>query len=651
MPDEPSPEFYRLQEALAGRYSLERELGRGGMGIVYLAHEVSLDRPVAIKILPPELAAKPAARERFLHEARTAARLSHPNIVPIFAVDEVDEFVLFAMAYIDGESLGDCIRARGPRPPSEVARILREVAWALAYAHAQGVVHRDIKPDNILIESGSGRALVVDFGIASVAESAGETETGQVSGTAEFMSPEQAKGATVGPASDTYSLGVVGFYALSGRFPFEGSTPQVVLAKHISEAPEPVAKVAQGVPGRLARAVDRCLAKDPVQRFASDDELAESLGQALPERRELPVPLRVFVKREGRMGTGGIIVYLWALAAISAMVGATVGEFLGYTLGVGTGIGTAIAGVTLVPAGVIISRARRLLKSGYGQEELPIAFKAEIDRAREEGAFQFGQGPSTYEKVVRAISVFGLTAGAGLVALEATGGATGPILLASIVYSLTIGFGTGVLALVRLQWRRGIDREIRGWFWKSRLGRWIFKIAGLGLKRVPAAGSATYRPTELAIGLAADRLFEELPREIRRSLRDLPDVVRKLQFDAQKMRNRVEELNGVLAEVGSERPGSRAIAASPTPDESSKVAERRQKLSDDLFAARDATQQRLADAVAALETIRLSLLRMQAGSGSVESLTGDLAAAREVADDIDQLLEARLEVEQLLKPE
>jgi serine/threonine-protein kinase len=131
MPDEPSADFYKLQEALAGRYSLERELGRGGMGIVYLAREVSLDRPVAIKILPPELAEKPAARERFLDEARTAARLSHPNIVPIFSVDEVGEFVLFAMAYIDGESLGECIRARGPRPPSEVARILSR-AWRRA---------------------------------------------------------------------------------------------------------------------------------------------------------------------------------------------------------------------------------------------------------------------------------------------------------------------------------------------------------------------------------------------------------------------------------------------------------------------------------------------------------------------------------------
>ena len=222
MPEGRDAEFFRLQQALAGRYSLDKELGRGGMGIVFLAREVSLDRPVALKLLPPRLAAQPAARERFLREARTAARLSHPNIVQVFSVDEVDDFVFIAMAYIEGESLGQRIRTRGPRPPSEVTRILREVVWALGYAHAQGVVHRDVKPDNILLESASGRALVADFGIASVAESTQQEEAKRISGTAGFMSPEQALGKTVGPASDTYSLGVVGYYALSGRFPFEG---------------------------------------------------------------------------------------------------------------------------------------------------------------------------------------------------------------------------------------------------------------------------------------------------------------------------------------------------------------------------------------------------------------------------------------------
>src|ERR1041384_2253705 len=159
--------FLGFQTALAGRYSIERELGRGGMGIVYLAREVRLDRLVALKLLPPALARLPGPRERFLREARLAAKLSHPNIIPIYAVDEVAEYVFFAMAYVEGETLTERVRNRGPLPPGDATRLLREIAWALAYAHAQGVIHRDVKPDNIMLEAGSGRALVADFGIAA----------------------------------------------------------------------------------------------------------------------------------------------------------------------------------------------------------------------------------------------------------------------------------------------------------------------------------------------------------------------------------------------------------------------------------------------------------------------------------------------------
>jgi len=171
----PDQEFFSLQEALAGRFSIQRELGRGGMGIVYLAHEVALDRPVALKLLPPRMASDPTLRERFMREARTAAKLSQPNIVPIYAVDDVSGFVFFTMAFVDGISLGAAIRDRGPLPAGEATRVLREVAWALAYAHGRGVVHRDVKPDNILLEAGSARALVTDFGIAQVKEATGIT--------------------------------------------------------------------------------------------------------------------------------------------------------------------------------------------------------------------------------------------------------------------------------------------------------------------------------------------------------------------------------------------------------------------------------------------------------------------------------------------
>src|SRR2546422_1324143 len=165
---EPDPHFRMLDRALAGRYVLERRLGRGGMGVVFLARELSLDRRVAIKLLLPAKAVDPVARERFLVEARTAAQLSHPNIVPIFAVDELTDVVFFAMAYVEGQTLGQRVRERGPLRPEEGARLLRDVAWALAHAHERGVVHRDVKPDNILLDSATGRAVVSDFGIARV---------------------------------------------------------------------------------------------------------------------------------------------------------------------------------------------------------------------------------------------------------------------------------------------------------------------------------------------------------------------------------------------------------------------------------------------------------------------------------------------------
>ncbi len=249
----PSREFLALQSALAGEYSLQRELGRGGMGIVYLARDVQLDRDVAIKTLPAELASS-AARDRFLREARTAAGLSHPHIVPIHRVGEADGCVYFVMSYVEGETLGERLRSRGPLPPAQAARLLREVAWALAYAHGRGIVHRDVKPDNILLEAGTGRALVTDFGIAhGGAQHGPDTDAGLLMGTAHFISPEQAAGAPLDGRSDIYALGVVGYLAVSGRLPFENATLPALLVRQASGPPTACCERHQGCHRRWAR--------------------------------------------------------------------------------------------------------------------------------------------------------------------------------------------------------------------------------------------------------------------------------------------------------------------------------------------------------------------------------------------------------------
>jgi len=271
-----------LSAALAGRYAVERELGRGGMGIVYLARDLALDRLVALKVLPSDLAAQLDTRERFLREARTAAQLSHPNIVPVYHAESVGDHAFFAMGFVEGESLGERVRSRGALPVSEAVSYLREVAWALAYAHARGVVHRDIKPENILLERATSRALVSDFGIArDAARADGLTRTGHVLGTVHYMSPEQVAGEPLDGRTDLYALGVVGFYLLSGRLPFEGELASAVLLAHATRPAPLLSSVAPQVPRQVAAVIDACLAKHPADRPATGEVLAESLGVAL----------------------------------------------------------------------------------------------------------------------------------------------------------------------------------------------------------------------------------------------------------------------------------------------------------------------------------------------------------------------------------
>ncbi|MDO8665153.1 MAG: serine/threonine-protein kinase, partial [Gemmatimonadales bacterium] len=311
MPDALSSEFVALQQAVVGRYSLEGELGRGGMGIVFLARDVALDRLVAIKLLPPAQAAQAGLKDRFLREARTSAKLSHPNIVPIYVVEEAAGLVFFVMAYVEGETLGQRLRTKGPLSPAAGSRLLQEVAWALAYAHLRGIVHRDVKPDNILIEQGTGRAMVSDFGIARAGETSGSTAVGEIIGTAQYMSPEQASGEKVDGRSDIYSLGIVGFYALSGKLPFDSPEVPALLAMQITMSAPPLSSVAPGLPARTAQAIDKCLVKDPDDRWPTGEAFADALAQSTDVVRGIPAPIRVWLTR-GQAARP--LLYLWSVA-------------------------------------------------------------------------------------------------------------------------------------------------------------------------------------------------------------------------------------------------------------------------------------------------------------------------------------------------
>jgi hypothetical protein len=274
------PLLDRVTASIGDRYLIESELGRGGMAVVYGALDTRLNRRVAIKVLPPDVAFNADIRERFLREAQTAAQLSHPSIVPIYTVDETNAVVFFVMALVDGESLGERLERRGACPPEEVQRVLHDVADALDYAHRNGVVHRDIKPDNIIIDRASGRPVVTDFGIArAMASDSRLTVTGVAMGTPKYMSPEQALGEReVDGRSDIYSLAVVGYQMLTGSPPFTAANTPALLMKHVSERPRALHTIRPDLPEPLVGAITRSLAKQPEERWRDAGQFRDALS-------------------------------------------------------------------------------------------------------------------------------------------------------------------------------------------------------------------------------------------------------------------------------------------------------------------------------------------------------------------------------------
>jgi len=328
------------------------------MGIVLLARDVALERPVAIKVLRPDLAALADERDRFLQEARTAAGLAHPNIVPIHLVEAHGDVVFFVMGFVDGETLRDRVERAGPLPPRLATKLLQEVAWALGAAHQRGVIHRDVKPDNIMIERATERAVVTDFGIALGRRGGAAANAGDpIVGTARYMSPEQACGEPVDARSDLYSLGATFFYALTGRAPFEAANLPAIITKHVYEPAPQVVALRPEVPAKLSAVVDRLLRKAPPERFQTADDLARVAGELRGRDFRAPPLLRAFVRN----------------AQVSTLVLLT---------SVLAGRGMGIIGAILLFQLVVV--ARRLLKDGYTFGDIRAALLAERQVQQEE---------------------------------------------------------------------------------------------------------------------------------------------------------------------------------------------------------------------------------------------------------------------------
>ena len=617
--------FIAFQQAIAGRYSLERELGRGGMGVVYLAREVRLDRRVAIKLLPPDLAAQSTLRDRFMREARTAARLSHPYIVPLHQVDEIDGFVFYVMAYIDGETLAQRVASRGPLAPHEATRVLREVSWALAYAHAQGVVHRDVKPANILLERGTGRAMVTDFGIARIVQTGGETAVGEVVGTPEYMSPEQAAAEPVDGRSDLYSLGIVGHFMLTGQLPFTAPTAHAVLMAHLTKPAPPVSTVARAVPRPLAQAIDRCLEKEPARRFESGEALADALAPELEKHVDVPVPVRVFLDR--RRLAPLIVPFAMGVPLATTLIANIInrGAALHRVVAL-TAIITAAVGI---PSLLVLYRLRKLAKAGYGPEDLAAGLRVQHYRQREEFLFDFGPTPTLRERGLRFLGFAGLALGTVSLVLALIG-ERGGMFAGGAVTGLY--FGTLATAFTS-RWRRLRRGGESLWtrFWDSGFARTLGNAAAF---RLTDRAMAADRPTELAIAMSAAALYDALPKDIRATLGDVPEVVNGLEARARRIRERMDQLEVAIAEAQQSRTAS--------------AGDQQDALVADLRTARTEAESRLAEVVMSLETLRLDLLRLSAGAGTTEGVTRDLDAARALSDEAGRVLAGQREAEAAL---
>jgi serine/threonine-protein kinase len=543
----------QLQSLLTGAYVVERELGRGGMGAVFLARDLRLDRPVAIKVLPPELAVQEQLRERFLRETRTAAALSHPNIVPVHAVEQRDSLLLFVMGFVEGETLTQRVAREGPLSAMEAMRVIQEVAWALSYAHGRGVVHRDVKPDNILIERATGRAMVMDFGIARSAAATALTTLGEVVGTPHFMSPEQAAGEAVDGRSDLYSLGIVAFFALTGRRPFEGDSAQAILAMHLTRPAPHLADERPDLPAALSAAVDRCLAKDPADRFPNGEALVAALEPLRANRREVAPPVRLFLER-ARHSARGMVVILALIPALT--MHRAPGDAMAFVI-----LMLAMAGAL---ARSVLQGARELVRVGFRYDDVRDATELIAEERRETQA-RFLASPDARRHAIRQRRwrIVSMLAGAASIVLAfvrfrsrvspteylMTGAGVALLILGEIlIASAFVAMITDPTRSHRL--------ESRGQrFWLGWPGRTLFRLATRGIE--PSSTRATRAAQQTGTASATPlAVLANLPKPLRAELAQLEEPLERLDAALAALDERGAALDAALAEAHEATPAA-----------------------------------------------------------------------------------------------
>jgi len=626
------PLAHRLKDALGDVYTIEGEIGRGGMGVVYRARDERLHRRVAVKVLPPELAFQKEIRERFTREAQTAARLSHPHIVPIHDVGEGAGVVYFIMGLVEGESLGGRLKRRGKLPPDEVRRIMKETADALSAAHALSVIHRDIKPDNILLEGTRGRVMVTDFGIAKAVSSVSAatlTGVGVAIGTPQYMSPEQAAGEReIDGRSDLYSLGVVAYQMTSGLLPFNAPTVAGILMKQITEPAPILHETMAGVPEDLSLAIARCLEKDPENRWPTADALRRSLESRTVSGYR---PTQTQVRAAPRKSTTGTRPRPQSPAERPRAAGGPLAPRSPRPVAPG-GRKSGIAG------GQYVRNERgEWIRTGDGAD-LPMHDTGE---------------PPLVQRVRAQFAKWAAATGGCFLLNLATGITDGPWFL-----FVAAGFGFPLLKSYSQLWQAGYS-------WRDVLNP---PPAADAIGLPGAKGRKSLAPPKASdYGTYFDRMnhvhddrknilrmMQQLPDADRKQLPEVTETAEALYERAADLARTLNEMDQSFGSTSHERIRMQldALALRPDSEERNRqiaILERQVRTATDLAARREAFVQRFESSELAMRNLRLDLIKLRTGGiGALNDVTSATQQARAISRDVENLTAAASEIREAM---